>query len=339
VTLTLTLTLNGQHPGDNMKRTFVTWLGASLFFCAAAQAQPYPAQPIRLVVPFTPGGGTDAVSRLIADKLMKTQPGWTVVIDNKPGAGGNIGMDAVAKSRPDGLTLAMGQTSTLAINPALYPKLPFDPLKDFVPVALVAAQPMVLVVSSASPLKTVAALVAAAKARPGALTQALAGTGTVGHLAGEMFGKAAGFTFTNVPYKGAAPALQDLIGGQTDFMFSTPQAVLGLIKGGKLHVLAVTAPKRLPVLPDAPTLDESGYKGFEASDWKAIVAPAGTPAVIARQINAAVEKALGSPATIGQLMAEGSAPMKGTPEQVAAYIKSEHQRWGAAVRAAGATAN
>jgi tripartite-type tricarboxylate transporter receptor subunit TctC len=154
-----------------------------------------------------------------------------------------------------------------------------------------------------------------------------------------MFGKAAGFSFINVPYKGAAPALQDLIGGQTDFMFATPQAVLGLIKGGKLRALAITALQRLPVLPDVATLDESGYKGFEASDWKAIVAPAGTPPAIVRQLNEAVDKALGSAATIGQLLADGSTPMKGTPEQVAAYIKAEHLRWGRAVRAAGATAN
>jgi tripartite-type tricarboxylate transporter receptor subunit TctC len=312
---------------------------AVLLTAAAAGAQTFPAQPIRLVVPFTPGGGTDAVSRLIADKLIKTQPGWSVITDNRPGAGGNIGMDVVAKARPDGLTLAMGQTNTLAINPALYAKMPFDTLKDFTPVALVASQPMVLVVKSDGAYKSVADLVAAAKARPGQLTQALAGTGTVGHLAGEMFGKAAGIKFTNVPYKGAAPAIQDLIGGQTDCMFATPQAVLGLIKGGKLRVLAITALRRLPVLPDAPTLDESGYKGFEATDWKAIVAPAGTPPAIIRQLNEAIDKALGSPATIGQLLADGSAPMKGTPEQVAAYIRAEYARWGAAVRAAGVTAN
>jgi tripartite-type tricarboxylate transporter receptor subunit TctC len=305
----------------------------------SARAQAFPAQPIRLVVPFTPGGGTDAVSRLIAERVAQVMPGWTLVIDNKPGAGGNIGMDVVAKARPDGLTLAMGQTSTLAINPALYPKMPFDTLKDFVPVALVASQPMVLVVRSESAIKDSAALVAAARAKAGAMTQALAGTGTVGHLAGELFGQRAGFKFTNVPYKGAAPALQDLIGGQTDFMFATPQAVLGLIKGGKLRALAVTALKRLPVLPDVPTLDEAGWRGFEASDWKAIVAPAGTPAAVVRQIHAAVDRALGQPATLGQLLAEGSAPMKGTPEEVAAFIKAEHRRWGAAVLAAGATAN
>ena len=319
-----------------MKKPLTT---AALLVSLAAMAQTFPAQPIRLVVPFTPGGGTDAVSRLIADRIARGQPGWTLVIDNRPGAGGNIGMDLVAKAKPDGLTLAMGQTSTLAINPALYAKMPFDTLKDFTPVALVATQPMVLVVRSEGPLKDLAALVAAAKARPGAMTQALAGTGTVGHLAGELFGKRAGFTFTNVPYKGAAPALQDLIGGQTDFMFATPQAVLGLIKGGKLRVLGVTSLQRLPVLPDAPTLHESGYKGFEASDWKAIVAPAGTPAAVVKQINAAVDKALGSPATLGQLLADGSAPMQGTPEQVAAFIRAEHARWGTAVRAAGATAN
>jgi tripartite-type tricarboxylate transporter receptor subunit TctC len=198
---------------------------------------------------------------------------------------------------------------------------------------------MVVVVRADGAYKTLADLVAAGKAKPGQLTQALAGTGTVGHLAGELFAQRAGFKFTNVPYKGAAPALQDLIGGQTDFMFSTPQAVLGLVKGGKLRAIGVTALQRLPVLPDTPTLDESGYKGFEASDWKAIVAPAGTPAAIVRQINAAVDRALGNPATLGQLLADGSAPMKGTPEQVAAFFKAEAARWGAAVRQAGATAN
>jgi len=314
---------------------------AALAFAAspAALAQAFPSLPIRLVVPFTPGGGTDAVARLIAERIAMVMPGWTLVIDNRPGAGGNIGMDLVAKARPDGLTLAMAQCSTLAINPALYPKMPFDTLKDLVPVALVASQPMVLVVRSDSPLKDTAALVATARARAGAMTQALAGTGTVGHLAGELFGQRAGFKSTSVPYKGAAPALQDLIGGQTDFMFATPQAVLGLIKGGKLRALAVTSLRRLPVLPEVPTLDEAGWRGFEAGDWKAIVAPAGTPPSVLRQIHAAVDKALGQPATLGQLLAEGSTPMKGSLEDVAAFVKAEHRRWGEAVRAAGATAN
>jgi tripartite-type tricarboxylate transporter receptor subunit TctC len=320
-----------------------TWLvaaAAALFLPTAARAaEAYPAQPIRLIVPFTPGGGTDSVARLIADKLMRDNQGWAIVIDNRPGAGGNIGMDAVAKARPDGLSLAMGQTSTLAINPALYSKMAFDTLKDFVPVALVASQPMVVVVRAESPIQSVAALVQAAKAQPGRMTQALAGTGTVGHLAGELFAQKAGIQWTNVPYKGAAPALQDLIGGQTDLMFATPQAVLGLIKGGKLRALAVSSLRRLPVLPDTPTLDESGFKGFEASDWKALVAPAGTPPAVVRQLNAAVEKALGQAATIGQLLADGSAPMKGTPEQVAAYVRAECARWGAAVKAAGVTPN
>jgi tripartite-type tricarboxylate transporter receptor subunit TctC len=306
---------------------------------APAWAQAYPSQPIRLIVPFTPGGGTDSVARLIADKIQQTHKGWVMVIDNRPGAGGNIGMDAVAKARPDGLTLGMGQTSTLAINPALYARMSYDTLKDVVPVALVATQPMVVVVRTEAPIKSLAGLVTAAQAAPGKLTQALAGTGTVGHLAGELFAKQAGVSFTNVPYKGAAPAIQDLIGGQTDLMFATPQAVLGLLKGGKLRALAVTSARRLPVLPDVPTIDESGYKGFEAADWKAIVAPAGTPPEVVRQINAAVERALGQPATLGQLLSDGSAPMKGSPDEVLRYVAAEHRRWGAAVRASGAQAN
>src|SRR5262249_19326907 len=196
-----------------------------LLSSAALSQGAYPNQPLKLVVPFPPAGATDIVSRLVTAKITIDQ-GWTFVIDNKPGATGNIGLDAVAKSKPDGYTLGMGQTANLAINPALFPKMPYDPLKDFTPVALVASQPVVLVVRAEAPWKSLADLVAAAKAKPGTLTQALAGTGTVGHLAGELFARRAAVKVTNVPYKGAAPAITDLIGGQTDFMFGTPQALM-----------------------------------------------------------------------------------------------------------------
>jgi tripartite-type tricarboxylate transporter receptor subunit TctC len=309
----------------------------------ALLAQSAATQTIRLIVPFTPGGGTDTVARLIADKITQSDPStpkrWLFVIDNKPGASGNIAMDMLAKAKPDGLTLAMGQTATLAINPALFAKLPFNASHDFVPVALVATQPMVLVVRSEAAYKDLGGLVQAAKAAPGKLTQALAGTGTVGHLAGELFARQAGLSFVNVPYKGAAPALQDLMGGQTDFMLTTPQAALGLIKGGKLRALAVTSAKRLPVLPDVPTVNESGYAGFEAADWKALVAPKGTPAAMIKQLNAAVERALGQTSTLAQLLADGSAPMKGPPDDVLRYVKAEQARWGAAVRAANVSSD
>ncbi|MFH0133656.1 Bug family tripartite tricarboxylate transporter substrate binding protein [Variovorax sp. VaC1] len=315
----------------------------ALLACAAAAAclnaapaladTAWPEKPVRLVVPYTPGGATDIVARLIAQKLIDDTR-WTFIVDNRAGGNGNIGMDVVAKSKPDGYTVGLGQTANLAINPTLFPKMPYDALKDLVAVSIVASQPVVLVVRADAPFKSLADLVAAAKAKPGEIKQALAGTGTLGHMAGEVLARRAGFKVLNVPYKGAAPAITDLLGGQTDYMFATPQGALAMVKGGKLRALAVTSAKRLPVMPEVPTVAES-YKGFEAVDWKAIVVPAGTPADIVKKLNAAIDKALAKPATISQLLAEGSTPGGGSPEQAAQYIRSEHARWGAAVREAG----
>ena len=315
----------------------------ALLACAAAAAclpaasaladTAWPDKPVRLVVPYTPGGATDIVARLIAQKVMDDTK-WTFIVDNRAGGNGNIGMDVVAKAKPDGYTIGLGQTANLAINPTLFPKMPYDALKDLVPVAVVASQPVVLVVRTEAPYKSLAELVAAAKAKPGEIKQALAGTGTLGHMAGEVLAKRAGFKVLNVPYKGAAPAITDLLGGQTDYMFATPQGALSMVKGGKLRALAVTSATRLPVMPDVPTVGES-YQGFEAVDWKAIVVPTGTPADIVKKLNAAIGKALAKPATISQLLAEGSTPGGGSPEQAAQYIKAEHARWGAAVREAG----
>jgi tripartite-type tricarboxylate transporter receptor subunit TctC len=293
----------------------------------------WPDKAIKVIVPYTPGGGTDTVTRHLLDKIA-TDTKWTLIVDNKPGGGGNVGLDITAKSRPDGYTLGMGQTANLAINPALMPKMPFDPNKDLIPVALVAELPMVLVVRQDSPFKNLGDLVKTAKSRPGSLKQALASTGTVGHLAGEMLAVKAGFEVLNVPYKGAAPAITDLLGGQTDFMFATPQAVLGMIKGNKLRALAVTSTSRVTVLPEIPTVAESGYKGFEAVDWKMLVAPAGTPAPVIRHINAAVEKVLANPAFQAQLQVEGSAPMGGSPQKAAEYLRTEQAEWLALIRAA-----
>jgi tripartite-type tricarboxylate transporter receptor subunit TctC len=302
----------------------------AIAFVAHAQAS-YPAQPIKLIVPFPPGGGTDIVSRLITERL-QTANGWTIVVDNKAGAGGNIGMDAVAMSKADGYTLGMGQTANLAINPTLYPKMPYDAHKDFVPVAVVATQPVVLVVRADSPYKTLAEFVAAAKAKPGQLTLASAGNGTVGHLTGELFAKQASYQHVHVPYKGAGPAATDLLGGQVNYYFATPQAVVSFVKAGKMRALAVSSAKRLPILPDTPTIAESGYKGFETNDWKMLVAPAGTPADVVTKLNAEVLKALGKPETISKLLAEGSLPGTGTPQQAAQLLKAEQQRWGQVVR-------
>jgi tripartite-type tricarboxylate transporter receptor subunit TctC len=301
---------------------------------SASHAQSaYPSQPIKVIVPFPPAGGTDVVARLVVEKV-RAATGWTFVVDNKAGAGGNIGMDAVAKSKPDGYTLGMGQTANLAINPSLYSKMPFDAAKDFVPVALVAGQPVVLVVNTASPFKTVADLVAAAKAKPSAVTMASAGNGTVGHLTGEMFSRQAGIKVNHIPYKGAGPAATDLLGGQVDFYFATPQAVVSFVKAGKLRALAVSSAKRLPVLPNVPTVAEGGLKGFDTTDWKLLVAPAGTPADIVKRLNAEVEKAMSKPETAAQLLAEGGIPLSGSAQQAAQYLKAEQQRWSAIVREA-----
>lgn len=294
----------------------------------------WPTKPIRFVVPYTPGGGTDTVTRYIANSV-DPENKWVFMIDNKPGGGGNIGLNLVAKAKPDGYTIGMGQTSNLAINPAALASMPFDPAKDLVPVALVAEVPMVLVVRSDSQYKSLADIVSAAKAKPGGLKQAVAGLGTVGHLAGEMLARNAGIKLLTIPYKGASPAATELLGGITDFMFATPQSVMGLVQSDRLRVLAVTSLKRSPVLPDVPTVSESGYKGFEAVDWKVIVAPTGTPPEVIKRLNAAIEKALATPKMQAQLAAESSTGLGGSPEKAAQFISAQQVEWGVLVREAG----
>lgn len=321
-----------------LRRKFVhTFLAIAaapaLMNAPAIAADAYPSQPVRLVVPFPPAGGTDVLSRLVFNKV-GTATHWTVVVENRAGAGGNIGLDAVAKARADGYTIGMGQTANLAINPTLYPKMPYDAVKDFAPVALVAAQPVVLIVRQDSPYKTLADLVAAAKTKP--LSMASAGTGTVGHLTGEMFQRRAGIKALHVPYKGASPALTDLMGGQTDFYFATPPIAMPMLKAGKLRALAVTSAKRVALLPNVPTVAEQGYAGFQAEDWKALVAPAGTPADVVARLNTEINKVLKDKDTIARMHDEGSEPRGGTPAELAAFIKSEHARWGTIVRDSGA---
>jgi len=299
-------------------------------FPAFAQSD-YPNKPIKLVVPFPPAGGTDVLSRATAFAIQNTTK-WTIVIDNKPGAGGNIGLDAAAKSAPDGYTIAMGQTANLAVNPALYSKMPFDPLKDFAPIALVSSQPLILVVSTGSPYRTLKDLVDAAKASPGKVNMASSSNGTIGHIGGELFQRRAGIKMTHVPYKGAGAAVTDLMGGSVDCFFGNSQAVGGLVNGGKLRALAVTSPQRLANFPDVPTVAELGYPGFEAATWSGLVAPAGTPKPIVDRLNAEVNKALHTDSMKQKLQEDGSTPLGGTPEQFAAFIKAEHAKWGAAVR-------
>jgi tripartite-type tricarboxylate transporter receptor subunit TctC len=298
----------------------------------AARAQGnWPDRPIRLIVPFPPAGGTDVIARELASKL-GIATGWNLVVDNRPGAGGNIGLDAVAKAPADGYTIGMGQAANLAINPALYPRMPFDPLRDFALVSTVASQPNVLVVAKGSPFRTIAEIVKAAKAKPGGLTVGNAGSGTVGHLAGELFALRAGIEMVAVPYRGAGPVLTDLLGGRVDLFFANPLAVRGALESGDLRAVAVTSAKRMRTLPEVPTIADAGFDGFEAINWTGLVAPAQTPAAIVTRLNEAVRKALLQEEMIARLSAEGSEPMGSTPEEFRTFLVAEHAKWGKVVR-------
>lgn len=299
---------------------------------ARAQAA-WPDRPIRLVVPFPPAGGTDVISREIGGRIAALT-GWSIVVDNRPGAGGNIGLDAVAKAAPDGYTIGMGQTANLAINPALYPQMPSDPLVDFAFVSAVATQPNVLVVRQASPFRTLGDIVSAARARPGSLTAGNAGNGTTGHLAGAMFARAAGIEITHVPYRGAAPVLTDLLAGRIDLFFANPLAVKGQLEAGALRALAVTSDRRAAAFPAVATVAESGFPGFAAVNWTGLVAPARTPAAIVARLSEETRKALATPETIARLAAEGSEPLGSTPEAFRSLVIEEHAKWARVVREA-----
>ena len=315
---------------------FIAVCAASL--CAAplafAQAD-YPSKPVRLVVPFPPGGTTDILARAVAQKLTE-QWHQQVIVDNRPGAGGNIGADLVAKSAPDGYTLLMGTIGTQAINPSLYARMPYDAQKDFAPVILVAAVPNVLEVNPSLPVHTVQELIAYAKAHPGKLNFASSGNGTSIHLSGELFKSMTGVQMTHVPYKGSAPALADLAGGQVQLMFDNLPSSLGLIKGGKLRALAVTSTARSPALPDVPTIAESGLPGYEATAWFGVLAPAKTPPAIVDKLNAAIGAWLASPEAKEKLASQGAAAAGGTPADFARYIASETTKWAKVVKTSGA---
>ena len=303
-------------------------------FATGAIAQAWPAKPIRLVVPFPAGGGTDIIAREVANKVANS--GYAFVVDNKPGSGGNLGVDAAAKSPADGYTLVLGQTSNLAINPTLFAKLPYDPVKDLTPVSLVASAPLVIVVAAESPYKTLADVVAAAKAKPGFLNYATSGNGTVAHLATESFQKAANVKLTHVPYKGAAQGATDLIGGQVQLYVSSIPTLIGHIKGGKMRAIAVTSAKRADDLPQVPTIAESGYKGFEAVTWFGIAGPANLPKEIVTKLNADINKALQAPDLQKKLGDQGADVAGSTPEQFAKLIRDDITRWGKIVKESGA---
>jgi tripartite-type tricarboxylate transporter receptor subunit TctC len=314
-----------------MKRAI---LAAALAVFAAGAAAQYPNKPIRLVVPFPPGGGTDIMARTVATRLTE-QNKWAVVVENKPGAGGNIGVSAVAKSAPDGYSLVMGQTSNLAISPSLYAKLDYDPRKDLEPIALVGSGPLAVVVRADSRFKTIGDLVKEAKEKPGRVTFASPGNGTVAHLSGVRLQNLTGAQFVHVPYKGAGQAIPDLLGGNVDFFVSSLPTLQSHIAGGKMRGLAVTSAKRSQVVPDVPTAGET-IKGFEANTWFGILAPAGTPKPIIATLNAAINKALQDPGARKAIESEGGQVLGGTPEQFRDLISKDLAAWATEVKSSGA---
>ncbi|WP_455284314.1 tripartite tricarboxylate transporter substrate binding protein [Cupriavidus necator] len=327
----------------NRRRAVALLLSASLAALAshpALAADPYPAKPIRLVVPFAAGGTTDILARAVAAELAKL-PGWNVVVDNKPGAGGNIGADIVAKAAPDGYTLLMGTVGTHGINQSLYGKLPFDPIKDFAPITEVAAVPNVLVVNPAfaqqNKIDSVRDLINYARANPGKLNMASSGNGTSIHLAGELFKTQTKTYMVHFPYKGSGPALTDLTGGTMQVMFDNLPSSMALIKGGKLKALAVTSAKPSPALPGVPTVAQAAsLPNYEASSWFGMLAPAGTPPDVIQRIHQEVAKALSAPAVRERLQAQGAEPVGNTPEQFAAFIRAETAKWSKVVKDSGA---
>jgi tripartite-type tricarboxylate transporter receptor subunit TctC len=322
-----------------MRRLINVAAAACLALAASlAHAQAYPAKPIRIVVPFPPGGATDILARAAGQKLTETL-GQPVIIDNRPGAGGNIGSELVAKSPNDGYTLLMGTVGTHAINASLYAKMPYDHVKDFVPVVLVAGVPNVLVVHPSVPANSVQELIAYGRANPGKLNFASSGSGTSIHLAGELFKVMTGVQMAHVPYKGSAPAVSDLLGGQVQLMFDNLPSALPHIKGGKLKALAVTSMARAPALPDGPTVNESGVPGFEASSWFGLLAPAGTPRDVVTRINGEVAKWLASPDGKEKLAAVGANAAGGSPEDFAKHIAAETAKWAKVVKESGAKAD
>jgi tripartite-type tricarboxylate transporter receptor subunit TctC len=298
-------------------------------------ARDYPEKTIRLIVPYTPGGTADILARTIGQKMAESL-GKQVIIDNRPGAGGNIGADLAAKAAADGYTILMGTVATHAINPNLYPKMPYDAAKDFAPIVLVATVPNLLVVNPSLSARNVKELIALAKAKPGELAFASAGNGTSQHLSGELFMKMTGTDMTHIPYKGSAPAVTDLVGGQVQLMFDNIPSSLPQVRAGKLRALAVTGPRRSPVLPDLPTLSEAGLPGFSITSWFALFAPAGTPAKILLRLNKEAGNAIASKELRQQWMAQGIEPAGGTPEQLAAFRRSEAPKWKKIIRDSGA---
>jgi tripartite-type tricarboxylate transporter receptor subunit TctC len=305
-----------------------------LAFSALAGAQDYPTRPIRLIVPFPPGGGNDTVARAIAQQASPAL-GQPIVVDNRPGAGGIVGAELAAKAPADGYTLFLGGVGSHAVNPNLHSKLPYDPVKDFAPITLLASAPSVLVVNPSVPARSFAEFTAYARANPGKLNFASNGNGSSAQLAAVMYESMAGVRMVHVPYKGLGPALTDLLSGRVQLMFSSIVAIVPHIQAGKLRALAVTSRRRSALLPGLPTIAESGFPGYEAGSWYGILAPAGTPRAIIERLHDELVKALRQPAVSQRLSAEGAEIIGGTPEEFAAHIGAEKERMGKALRDAG----
>ena len=313
-------------------------LAALVLAPVTLRAQSYPSKPIRLIIPFPPGGSTDILGRSLAQKLSEAW-GQQVLVDNRGGAGGTIGADLAAKAPADGYTLLMGHIGTLAVNVSLYPKLSYDPVRDFAPVSMVALVPNVLVVHPALPVKNVTELIAYAKANPGKLNYSSGGNGSAAHLAVEYFKLQTKTEIVHVPYKGTGPSVTDLIAGQVSMTMTGAPAVMPHVQSGRLRALGVSSPQRIPALAQIPTVAESGVPGFDATQWYGVVAPAGTPKDVVAKLNAEIRKIMQSKEMLDRLNTEGAISAAGTPEQFDAYIKSEIARWGAVVKAAGMKAD
>jgi tripartite-type tricarboxylate transporter receptor subunit TctC len=322
-----------------MKPALNKILAAGALLCTAfgaAAADNYPSRPIKWVVPFTPGGAMDSMARTLGEKMAQSM-GQPVVIENRAGAGGTIGSSMVAKSEPDGYTMMIVSIGH-AVNPALYPKLSYDPIKSFEPVAMVGVVPNVLVVNSAAKINSVKDLIAQAKAQPGKLSYASAGTGTTIHLAAELFNSLADVDILHVPYKGSAPAMTDLLGRQVDIMFDSLSSARPHIDSGRLKALAVTTSKRSTAMPNLPTVAEAGLKGYELNGWYAVFVPAGTPRPVVDRLNGELLKALKQPDVAKRFAQLGAEPAGSSPEELAKYLKTETSRWAEIVRSRKITA-
>jgi tripartite-type tricarboxylate transporter receptor subunit TctC len=299
----------------------------------AAQTDAYPSRPIRIVVAFTAGGTTDIIARLVGKKMTDAW-GQPVLIDNRPGAGGNLGSNIVAKAPPDGYTLLIGSVGPLAVNATLYPNMPYDNLKDFAPICLVAEVPNMLIVHPSVPVHSVQDLIDLARAKPGTLNYGSTGNGTTGHLSGELLNEQAKIDLVHIPYRGAT-AVTDLLGGQIQLMFATIPSVIQHVRAGSLRAIAVTSSRRSAALPDIPTVAESGYPGFEASSWYGFVAPAGTPDPIIRKLHALIAGIVSTPDINDQLSSQGADPVGSTPEEFGRYMQRETEKWAKVVKASG----